>query len=118
MRRGLILALLLGLMPQGLRAEPPVELPEGASACRILAATGDRFCKFGNRWRLMNPHPAAYAVGEDFPVYEQSMLMDLARYGLPPVDGPWRYYLRDGFIYKVSAQSAKVVEVVGRARHR
>ena len=118
MRRGVVLALLLGLMPQGVRSEPPAELPAGASACRLLAATGDRFCKFGNTWKLMPPRPNGFAVGDDFPVYEQSMLMDLARYGLKPVDGPWRYYLRDGVIYKVSAQSAKVVEVVGRAQGR
>lgn len=112
--RGAAVLLVCLLAPGPARAETQTaqEPPE----CKVLQATGDRFCKFGNRWRLMNPAPATYAVGEDFPVYEQSMLMDLRRYDLPPVDGPWRYYLRDGYIYKVSAQTAKVIEVVGRAR--
>ena len=83
-----------------------------------MVATGDRFCKYGNRWRLENARPAEFGVGEAFPIYEQSMLMDLGAYDLPPVDGPWRYYLRDGVIYKVSAQTGKVLEVVGRRTRR
>lgn len=109
--------LLAGLLSAGI-ARAETQAAQEPSECKVLQATGDRFCKFGNRWRLMNPAPAQFAVGDDFPVYEQSMLMDLRRYGLPPVDGPWRYYLRDGFVYKVSAQSAKVIEVVGRAQSR
>ena len=86
---------------------------QDAPECRVLSATGDRFCKEGNRWILSNARQPAYQVGDDFPVYELSMLMDLDRYGLPAVDGLWRYYLLDRVIYKVSAQTAKVIEVVG-----
>lgn len=92
--------------------------PAEPSECKVLEATGDRFCKYGNRWRLENARAPEFAVGDTFPVYEQSMLMDLRRYSLPAVDGPWRYYLRDGMIYKVDAKSAKVLEVVGRAHRR
>lgn len=118
MRRAILVALGLNLLAIAAPAQAPGDLPEGASACRVLAATGDRFCKFGNRWRVMNARPAPYAVGDDFPVYAQSMLMDLQRYDLPPVDGPWRYYLKDGFLYKVSAQTAKVIAVLGPAQSR
>ncbi|WP_097070171.1 hypothetical protein [Rhodobacter maris] len=80
----------------------------------MIAATGDRFCKYGNRWKLESIRAPDYAVGDAFPVYDQSMLMDLHGYGLPPVDGPWRYYLRAGVIYRVSADTHRVLEVIGR----
>lgn len=98
--------------------EPPAPAPEAAAECRVLASTGDRFCKEGNRWVLANARAPELAVGDLFPVYEHSMLMDLDRYDLPPVDGPWRYYLRGGVIYKVAAATAEVIEVVGPARGR
>lgn len=107
----LTVALLAG-MAQAETPAPPAEA-EGEVECRVLKATGDRFCKQGNRWVLANARPPAYEVGADFPVYEHSMLMDLTRYDLPPVDGPWRYYVVDRVIYKVSATTAKVIEVVG-----
>ncbi len=100
-----------------LRAEfiSPITEP---SECRVLESTGDRFCKFGNVWKLMNARPAPFAAGDPFPVYKHSMLMDLRAYNLPPVDGPWRYYVLDGFIYKVSAATGEVIEVVGPAVRR
>lgn len=98
----------------------PALAQSGAEApprdCKVLESTGDRFCKYGNRWRLENARPAAFAPGDAFPVYEQSMLMDLRPYRLPPVDGPWRYYLHEGILYKVSAATGRVIEVLGRAR--
>ncbi|MBZ4021717.1 hypothetical protein CKO11_04490 [Rhodobacter sp. TJ_12] len=97
--------------PQAPQAEPPSE-------CRILEATGDRFCKYGHRWKLENARAPDYAVGDDFPIYDHSMLMDLRRYDLPPVDGPWRYYEDQRIIYKVSAKTGKVIEVLGRMRRR
>lgn len=99
-------------------AQPKTQASAQPSECKVLQATGDRFCKYGNRWRLDNARPAAFAPGDAFPVYQHSMLMDLRPYRLPPVDGPWRYYLHEGFIYKVSAATGEVLEVVGRARRR
>lgn len=90
-------------------------LPPGATECKVMQSTHDTFCKFGNRWRLQNARPPAFQVGDDFPVASQSMLIELDRYDLPPVDGRWRYYLRDWVIYKVSAETGKVIEVVGPA---
>lgn len=90
-------------------------LPPGAKECKVMQSTRDTFCKFGNRWRLQNTRPPAFQVGDDFPVLSQSMLIELDRYDLPPVDGRWRYYLRDRVIYKVSAETGKVIEIVGRA---
>lgn len=117
--RASLLALALGAtaFPVGpARAEDTT--PKANTACRVLEATGDRFCKEGGRWVLANARPPEFAVGDVFPIYEQSMLMALDRYGLPPVDGPWRYYLRDKVIYKVSARDQTVIEVVGPARSR
>lgn len=112
MRAVILLALILA---PPLRAEEP-PLPPGASACKVMQTTGDRFCKFGPRWRLQNARPPAFRVGDAFPVLSQSMLMDLDRYDLPRVDGRWRYYLREGMLYKVSSETGKVIEVIGRAR--
>lgn len=102
----------------GLLAVQPCAAEQPPSECKVLTSTGDRFCKYGTRWRLDNARAPEFAVGDAFPIYEQSMLMDLRRYNLPAVDGPWRYYLRDGVLYRVDARSATVLEVIGRARQR
>lgn len=126
--RAALAGVLLGLALVPAQAQTPAPAAEAGAAmgaapapdpeCRVLKSTGDRFCKEGNRWVLANARAADFAVGDIFPVYEQSMLMDLDRYNLPPVDGPWRYYLREGVIYKVAAATAEVIEVVGPARGR
>ncbi|MFD2174186.1 hypothetical protein [Rhodobacter lacus] len=111
-------------LPQALQAEPPApgrlapQPAEAPSECKIMAATGDRFCRYGNRWRLENVRAPDFAPGDPFPVYEHSMLMELRAYDLPAVDGPWRYYLRDGVIYRVSADTHRVLEVIGRRTRR
>ncbi|PYF12830.1 hypothetical protein C8J30_101211 [Rhodobacter viridis] len=111
--RAPLLLLCLTLPLPALAADLP--LPPGATACKVMQSTQDTFCKFGNRWRLQTPRPPAFQFGDDFPVASQSMLIDLDRYDLPPVDGRWRYYLRDGIIYKVSAETGRVIGVVGPA---
>ncbi|AMY69086.1 hypothetical protein [Frigidibacter mobilis] len=58
------------------------------------------------------PAQPAYTVGDAFPVYEFSMLIDPPRYGLPPVTGNWRYYRAKGVTYKVDARSFAVLDVV------
>ncbi|MPL73131.1 hypothetical protein SDC9_18924 [bioreactor metagenome] len=110
------LLLAAALTATGAGAEAP--LPEGASACKVMQASGVTFCKFGNRWIATTARAPALAVGDPFPIYEQSMLMELDRYGLPPVDGPWRYFRRDGVIYKVSARDGRVIEILGRRTRR
>lgn len=114
--RALPLVLVAALAAAGARAE--TALPEGATACKVMPASGVTFCKFGNRWIATTARAPDLAVGDPFPIYEQSMLMDLDRYGLPPVDGPWRYYRRDGVIYKVSARDGRVIEILGRRTSR
>ncbi|MEZ5913149.1 MAG: hypothetical protein R3D84_13805 [Paracoccaceae bacterium] len=59
---------------------------------------------------------AEFAEGDEFPVYEYNMLMNVTRYGLPPVDGPWRYYQVGHVVYRVDAVSFKVLEVILNAR--
>lgn len=92
-----------------------------APECKTLS-TGDTFCKVEengvSRWVLQGKMRPDYAVGDVFPVYKHSMLMDLRRYDLPPVTGPWRYYVLRGVIYKVGADSHKVLEVLGPAIRR
>lgn len=60
----------------------------------------------------VEPAKPAYAVGDAFPVYQHNILIDPPRYGLPPVNGNWRYYRADGHTYKVDAQSFAVMDIV------
>ncbi|MDP3340112.1 hypothetical protein [Frigidibacter sp.] len=60
----------------------------------------------------VEPSVPAFGIGDAFPIYEYSMLIDPPRYGLPPVTGNWRYYRANGHTYKVDAQSFAVLDVV------
>jgi len=112
------LALALPARAETVFAPAPTTKAQKPGLCRILPSTGEKFCKYGHRWKLENPPPSEFAVGDAFPIETTSMLIDLDRYRLPAVDGPWRYYVRDRVIYKVSAATGRVIEVVGRARTR
>lgn len=57
-----------------------------------------------------------YTVGDAFPVYEANMIIDVDRYGLPPVDGTWRYYAAGADIVRVDARSYQVIEVLPSVR--
>jgi hypothetical protein len=84
--------------------------------CKTLTS-GSTFCKITengvSRWVLQGKLRADFEVGDAFPVYKHSMLMDLRRYKLPAVTGPWRYYVVRGMIYRVDNATKKVIEVVG-----
>ncbi len=90
--------------------------------CKTLT-TGDTFCKVATtngtaRWVLQGQMEPEFSVGDDFPVYQHSMILNLRRYDLPIVTGAWRYYNVRGVIYKVGAEDHKVMEVIGRTARR
>ncbi len=85
----------------------------GAENCRVDKTT--RKCIFVP---LSQRTPPDFAVGDVFPIYEHSMIMDIDRYGLPPVDGRWRYYRSGTDIYRVSIDGHKVIEIIRNARRR
>jgi len=66
----------------------------------------------GPKHLRVEPSVPAFGIGDAFPVYDYSMLIDPPRYGLPPVTGNWRYYRANGHTYKVDAQSFAVLDVV------
>ncbi|OCX67157.1 hypothetical protein BFP70_03080 [Thioclava sp. SK-1] len=107
-----------GAAMQSQKIESEITADTGLQECRDLRS-GDRFCRTVSpsgqtgRWVLSNKATPDYAVGDAYPVYQQSMLMDLRRYDLPDVDGNWRYYMTDNIVYKVAADTNKVIEVVG-----
>lgn len=72
--RALPLLLAAALAATGARAETPP--PDGTTACKVMQASGLTFCKFGNRWIATTARAPDLAVGDPFPIYEQSMLMD------------------------------------------
>ncbi|WP_143081697.1 hypothetical protein [Thioclava dalianensis] len=81
-------------------------LSSGATFCMTLE-NGVR------RWVLQGKRRPDFKVGDVFPVYKHSMLMNLRRYDLPAVTGKWRYYVVAGMIYRVDAETKKVLEVIG-----
>lgn len=91
-------------------------LPLGAAEtqnCRVDTST--RKCIFVPKSQQTPPD---FTVGDVFPVYDYSMLLDIDSYGLKPVDGPWRYYKSGPDIYRVAVDGYKVLEVIRTARRR
>jgi hypothetical protein len=70
------------------------------------------------RFIRLPPKPPAFAVGDVFPVAQHSLLMNPAHFGLPPVDGNWRYYRVKGEVFRVDADTALVLEVVKDGNRR
>ena len=64
---------------------------------------------FGRKVLRVASRPPAFGVGDIFPVADHSVLMDPARYGLQPVSDGWRYYVVDGFVYRVDTSTAQVI---------
>ena len=84
-----------------------------AENCRIHVDTGK--CIFVPASERVQPD---FVVGDVFPIYEHNMLIDIDRYGLPPVDGSWRYD-RSGYdIYRVDAANYTVLQIIRDARTR
>jgi hypothetical protein len=93
-----------------------------AARCASLVAS---MCPSGNveqtmtaRFIRMPVRPPAFAVGETFPMAEHSILMNPTRYGLPPVDGAWRYYRVAPDVFRVDAATGRVLEVVKDGNRR
>ncbi|MCB2115716.1 MAG: hypothetical protein KDE00_05290 [Rhodobacteraceae bacterium] len=85
--------------------------PAGAQNCRIHKLTGK--CINVPASQQVKPD---FDVGDEFPVYERSMLMNIDRYGLAPVNGSWRYYKSGYHIYKVDVDTSRVLEIVKTVR--
>ena len=64
------------------------------------------------KFLAVEPSEPTFRVGDAFPVYEHNMLIDPERYGLPRVDGNWRYYAVDRVVYRVDAHAHTVLGIV------
>lgn len=84
--------------------------PATAQNCRVDVGSGK--CIFVPAGQQTPPD---FAVGDSFPVYEHSMILDVDRYDLPPVDGAWRYYKSGPDIYKVETGTQRVLDILRRA---
>lgn len=85
-------------------------VPATAQNCRVDVRSGKCiFVAAGQRT------PPDFAVGDRFPIYEHSMILDIDRYGLPPVDGAWRYYRSGADIYKVETHTNRVIDILRHA---
>lgn len=86
---------------------------QAANNCRIQVSSGK--CIFVTAAQMTPPD---FIVGQEFPVYEHNMVLDVDRYSLKPVDGAWRYYKTGGDIYKVSTDDYTVLEIIRNAPRR
>jgi hypothetical protein len=89
-----------------------------ASLVASMCPTGDQAQTLTARFIRMPVKPPAYAVGEVFPVADHSLLMNPSRYGLPPVDGAWRYYRVAPDVFRVDTATSRVLEVVKEGNRR
>ncbi|MFD1912478.1 hypothetical protein [Halodurantibacterium flavum] len=53
-----------------------------------------------------------YEVGDTLPIYDYNILINPEYYGLPVVNGHWRYYRVNGDIFRVHAGTAEILERV------
>jgi hypothetical protein len=90
--------------------------PPASAACASLVASVCPDAPIddtsGPRFIRLPPRPPAFAEGEVFPVDDYSILMNPERYGLPPVDGAWRYYQIDHEVFRIDNATQRVLEVV------
>ena len=83
-----------------------------------MCPAGDAAPTMTARFIRIPPRPPAFAVGEAFPVGDHSILMNPARYDLPPVDGTWRYYRVAPDVFRVDTATGRVLEVVRAGNRR
>jgi|SRR5690606_5980809 hypothetical protein len=85
-------------------------VPATAQNCRVDVRSGK--CIFVPAGQQTPPD---FAVGDSFPVYDHSMILNIDRYDLPPVDGAWRYYKSGPDIYKVETGTYRVLAILRHA---
>ncbi len=95
-------------------------LPARANECMTLVAS---VCRQGTdsqgtsvRFLQAASTVTALSVGDRFPVEARSLLMDPKRYGLPGVDGQWRYYAMNGVVYRVANDTGLVLDTISDRR--
>ena len=96
-------------------------LPAHAGCTTLVASVcsnGDQARATTARFIHVPVRPPAFAVGDVFPMAEQWILMNPARYGLPPVNGAWRYYRVAPDVFRVDAKTGLVLEVVADGNRR
>ena len=96
-------------------------LPAAAGCASLVASmcpAGDVEKTMTARFIRVPVRPPAFAVGDIFPVRDHSILMNPTRYGLPPVDGAWRYYRVAPDVFRVDAATGRVLEVVKEGNRR
>jgi hypothetical protein len=96
-------------------------LPASAACASLVASmcpAGEQAQTMTARFIRMPVKPPAFTVGDVFPVTDHSILMNPARYGLPPVNGAWRYYRVAPDVFRVDAETGRVLEVVKDGNRR
>lgn len=96
-------------------------LPTAAGCASLVASVCPQMPQAaapGARFIRLPPRPPAFAQGALFPVADHNILMNPERFGLPPVDGNWRYYQVEYEVFRVDAKTNRVLEVVKDGNRR
>jgi hypothetical protein len=96
--------------------------PSPAFACASLVASvcprDDAPATMTARFIRLPVRPPAYAVGDVFPVADNSPLLNPERYDLPPARDGWRYYRVKPDVFRVDTATGQVLEVVTGGNRR
>lgn len=109
-------AMLFAALTIAIMADRPAQ-----AACASFIASmcpRDQPATMTARFIRLPPKPPAFSVGDTFPTAQHSLLMNPTRYGLPPVTGKWRYYRAKGDVFRVDAETARVLEIVKDGNRR
>ena len=98
-----MLAISLATLPAIVQAEC-LAASAGASCGMELASNAPM-----GRTLQVAPTTPRFEVGDVLPAGQYYMLMNSSYYGLPPVDGYWRYYRVEGRVLKVHPDTLEVV---------
>ena len=91
------------ICPDATSVAPADTAPTSDAATRPLVSPGRKVIRVAET-------AAALAPGDAFPAEGRSVVMDPGRYGLAPVTGAWRYYVLDGFVYRVDSGTGRVID--------
>jgi hypothetical protein len=80
----------------------------------VVAGSGLRGASEVGRRVLARTRTPAYSPGDVLPPGRYLRLLNSEYYGLPPVDGDWRYYDVEGRVLRVHPDT---LEVIGDATH-
>ena len=102
-KTGILTAAALAIFPAIASADCATQAT--GAGCGMVLGSGDMVAK-----RVVaTATTPQYGVGDRLPEGRYSMLMNRSYYGLPAIDGYWRYYRVEGRVLKVQPDTLEVI---------